>query len=516
MNAPGLGDGPPAAENNSAPDDRFVVADNAEWLKRRSIRGSFATVLSQGTKMAIQIGSQVVLARLLFPSEYGLIAMVYPIIALVQVFNDAGLAQAIVQRPTLLQKQVSALFWVNIGISCLLAGLVVVLAPLAAWIYGEPRLILLTIVLGLTLPMIALSIIPGALLSRHMRFGLLARNEVLAMVAGTGVTIVCAMQGLSYWSLVIGQFANAIIGNILIWSASGWLPSWPKLAGSIWGDVKFGANITLSNLATFVTMYVDNMIVGLTTGKIPLGLYDRSYNLVVRPIGQMMMPVSRVALPLLSRLVSEPNEYRLAYIQIFRTIVLVTIPAVLVCISHGATLVSILLGPRWSAAAPIFSWISVGGLTSGIYTSGFWLLISQDRVRELRLLSSIAAGINVVSYLIGAIWGVVSIAIAGSVGFVFLTTPLMLFGATHKGPVRTRDIFWCSAQFAAIGLIDYMVLAISMNRMPLQGISKIFVATATSYCLFLGLSLASKANRQLLRSAVHSLRELHSAWGTVN
>jgi PST family polysaccharide transporter len=502
--------------DNAPSEDPFAVVGDAEGLKRRSVRGSFATVLSQGTKMAIQIGSQIILARLLFPAEYGLIAMAYPIIALVQVFNDAGLAQAIVQRPTLVQKQVSALFWVNIAISCLLACMVALLAPLAAWIYGEPRLILLTVVLGLTLPVTAFSIIPGALLSRHMRFGILARNEVLAMLAGTSVTIVCAMQGLSYWSLVIGQFANATIGNILVWSAGGWLPSWPKLASSVWADVKFGANITLSNLATFVTMSADNMIVGLTTGKVPLGLYDRSYNLVARPIGQMMMPMSRVALPLLSRLTVEPNEYRLAYLQMFRTATLVIIPTMLVCISNGATLVGVLLGSRWSAAAPIFSWISVGGLTSGIYSSGFWLLISQDRARELRILSSLAAGINVLSYLIGAFWGVVGIAIAGSVGFVFLTTPLILFGATRKGPVRTRDIFWCSAQFAAIGLLVYMVLVMGVNRMPLQGISKIFVATLTSYSLFLSLSLTSKANRQLLRSAVHSLRGLHPAWRAVN
>src|SRR6202012_507023 len=189
MNAPSLGDAPPAMDNPS-PDDRFVVAGDAEGLRRRSVRGSFATVLSQGTKMVIQIGSQIVLARLLVPAEYGLIAMAYPVIALVQVFNDAGLGQAVVQRPTLVQKQVSALFWVNVAISCLLACLVALLAPLAAWIYGEPRLVLLTIILGLTLPVTALSIIPGALLSRHMRFGLLARNEVLAMLAGTGVTII--------------------------------------------------------------------------------------------------------------------------------------------------------------------------------------------------------------------------------------------------------------------------------------------------------------------------------------
>ena len=87
---------------------------------------------------------------------------------------------------------------------------------------------------------------------------------------------------------MIGQFANTITANILIWSASSWRPAAPTFNTAVWNDVKFGGNLTVSNLATYMMTAGDNVIVGLTTGKVALGLYDRSYNLVVRPIGQMM------------------------------------------------------------------------------------------------------------------------------------------------------------------------------------------------------------------------------------
>ena len=248
---------------------------------------------------------------------------------------------------------------------------------MAGWIYGEPRVALLIIALGITLPVAAMSITPNALLARHMRFSLLARNEVLSMLVGTIVTIGCALEGFSYWSLVLGTLANAIAGNLLVWSASKWRPTRPKFSASVWSDVKFGGNITLSNLATFVTTSGDNMIVGITTGKVSLGLYDRSYNLVVRPIGQMMAPLSRVAVPWLSRLNGQCLEYRSAYLQMFRTATLLIVPGLLVCITNGTTLISIFLGSRWSAAAPIFSWICVGGLTSGIYQSAFGYLFHR-------------------------------------------------------------------------------------------------------------------------------------------
>ena len=86
--------------------DPFAVKGGQGGLKRQSLRGSLATVVAQGIKMVIQIGSQIALARLLFPAEYGLVAMAYPVVAFVQVFNDVGLGQAIVQRPVLQQEQV--------------------------------------------------------------------------------------------------------------------------------------------------------------------------------------------------------------------------------------------------------------------------------------------------------------------------------------------------------------------------------------------------------------------------
>lgn len=490
------------------PADLFAVKGVERGLKRQSLHGSLAIFLAQAIKTVIQIGSQVVLARLLFPAEYGLVAMAYPVVAFLQVFNDIGLGQAIVQRPVLEQGKVSALFWLNLGVSCLLGLSVVAVSPLAAWAYGEHRLILLLGILSVTLPIAGAAIVPGALLARQMRFVLTARNEIIAASCGAAITIICALKGFSYWSLVAGQLTNQVVNNILAWVAAGWRPSRPQRFTAIWNDVKFGANIALSNFCTFITTSADTVIVGLAAGKVALGLYDRSYNLLVRPIGQLMSPVSRIAVPLLSRLVDEPDKYRTAYLQIVRTATVLLMPALLVCISNATTLIQVLLGPRWIAAAPIFSWLSVGGLTSGVYASTFWLLISQDRARELRDLALLAAVINVVSYLLGAHWGVIGIAIAASLSFVFLTTPLLLFGATRHGPVRRRDILSFGMPFIFAGAFAYAVLAFGLRQMPLQGVLRLVVVTLISYVLATALCLIAPENRRLLGTMTRLLRDL--------
>src|SRR3954451_9773176 len=142
--------------------DPLATQSDLESLARRTVLGSFAAVLSQIAKLAIQLSGQMVLARMLFPSDFGLVAMALPLTNLVQIFNDIGLGHAIVQRQRLEQARVSALFWVNMMLSCMSACTVAAMAPVAAWLYGEPRITDIVLVMSMLLPLSALGIHPTA------------------------------------------------------------------------------------------------------------------------------------------------------------------------------------------------------------------------------------------------------------------------------------------------------------------------------------------------------------------
>ena len=464
--------------------DHFSVPFSKDSLKGRSIRGSLIIGLGQIFKTVLSIGSQVILARLLFPADFGLIAMVYPVIAFIQVFNDLGFGQVIIQRPVLEQMRVSALFWANLTISCALALTVMLLSPTVAWLYGEPRVTGILVFLALILPVAALGIHPVALLTRQMEFEVLARNEVAASIIGVTVTVLAAWLGMSYWSLVLGQLCITIAGDTFGWMACKWRPSRPSRHGDAWTDLKFGGNITGANIASYITTSSDNIIIGAINGKVALGLYDRSYRLVVQPIGQMISPISRVALPLLSRLVESPDEYRTAYLRIVRVLILFTIPGMLVCIVNASTMINVLLGDRWVNAVPIFAWICVGGLTSALYTSLVWLFISQGRTGDMRNYLALASLLNLASYIIGAFWGIVAVAASAACVFVLITTPLVLFGATRSGPVRLGEIGAIIFTFATEGALVYMILLFQSSTSPLSGLSQIIAATFVAYGVF--------------------------------
>src|ERR1700760_4430051 len=126
--------------------------------------------------------------------------------------------------------------------------------------------------------------------------------------------------------------------------------------------MRFGANLTLGKVATYFSMTADNMIVGARSGKVQLGLYDRSYMLTVGPLNQLLAPVSQISVPLLSRLQDKPELYKTSYNHMLRMALALTMPAMLFCVMMSNKLVPLILGPKWTLAAPIFRWVCFGGL----------------------------------------------------------------------------------------------------------------------------------------------------------
>ena len=276
----------------------------------------------------------------------------------------------------------------------------------------------------------------------------------------------------------------------------------------MWRDIRFGANITGANIATFITSSGDNLIIGAINGKMALGLYDRSYRLAVQPLGQMLSPISSVALPHLSRLQSDPDEYRQVYLDFVRIILLLNVPTMLVCIWNAREIVMLLLGPRWAMASLPFAWISVGGLLSGLYSSLPWLFISQARTLAMRRYMSAAAIFNMTSFAVGAIWGVVGVAACAAIVFVIVTVPMVGYGATRSGPVDLADIGRCCLPHVAAGAIVSILFAMARRYWPgsERDIAGLAGSVIVAYGVFLVAALMMPRERQLLRFCIGRMR----------
>ena len=197
-----------------------LVAD----LKGRSLRGGAFTLFGQGAQFVIQTVSTVVLARLLTPSAFGLVAMVSAITGFLVIFQSLGLSTATIQKADISHDEVTALFWINIGVSFALAMVVVAIAPLLALFYHEPKLVGITMVTSLGFIFGGLGVQHQAILQRQMRFRALALINLASYAAGVAVAIVMALEGAGYWALVALPLVPNAATTAAWWVACRWRP----------------------------------------------------------------------------------------------------------------------------------------------------------------------------------------------------------------------------------------------------------------------------------------------------
>src|SRR5215475_3223108 len=171
-------------------------------LKRHTIMGGAIMISAQAAKFVLNLGSTVILARLLTPRDFGLVAMVTAVTGFVAIFRHAGLATPTVQREHITHAQVSNLFWINLGVSALCAIIVAALSPLMARFYHDARITYITLALSTVFLIGGFRVQHLALLKRQMRFKAIALIEVGSMAVGVFVGVVMALLHYRYWSLV--------------------------------------------------------------------------------------------------------------------------------------------------------------------------------------------------------------------------------------------------------------------------------------------------------------------------
>ena len=435
-------------------------------LKRASIRGAALTFVSQGVRFATQFGAQIVLAHWLLPAQFGLVAMAAPVLSLVQVFNDLGLSQATIQRDSISHDELSALFWINLGVSLALASAVALAAPLVATFYQQPALTPIVTVLGALLLLSGAASQQIALMNRHMRFGALAWIDIACAAAAAITGLSAAVAGLGSWSLVLMQAVNSATILALAWLLSDWTPSWPRRGTGVASLLRTGGHLTGYNILTYLEMNLSTILIGRLYGSTAVGLYDRAFRLVIVPWWQVTLPIERVAVSLLSRLARSPAAYASAHAQMHQALLLMTGPGLIWAAAQSADLVPLLLGRPWASAAPIFGWLALATVPGPFGAAAYWLFVSQGRAREQLHYGLVGAVALLASVLAGIHWGPLGVARAYA-AFAPLIAGIPVWGATRQGPVRLGRMLRAAAP-VLVGLLAAasLQLLVQASRIP--------------------------------------------------
>jgi O-antigen/teichoic acid export membrane protein len=480
--------------------DRYFRTDHLMAdLRGRSVRGGAVTLSAQAVKFVLQLGSTALLARLLTPADFGLVAMVAAFTGFVSLFKDLGLSMATVQRAEITHEQVSILFWINVALSMLLMGVAAAIAPAVAWFYGEPRLTWIMLAVAGTFIFGGLSAQHIALLRRQMRFAALAAIEIGSMTAGIAVAILMAWRGFGYWSLVAMGAASVAATMGLCWALSGWSPGWPSRHSGVMPMLKFGGHLTGFNLLNYANRNADNVLIGWGLGAGLLGIYSKAYALLLLPILQLNAPIAAVALPALSRLQSEPRRYRRYYLQALQIMVVAGIPLVAFAFSDAELLIQCVLGDQWLAAVPVFRCLAPAAFFGTFNIAAGWVFVSLGRSDRLLRWGLISTPVTLLGFLIGLQWGVLGVAAAFSLTYCALQ-PFMIAYAYRSSPLRMTDliqVLWRPALMSAIAGLALWILPTDVLHIS-SGVRLLMDAAIFAGC-FLAAALLTPGGIALLQ-----------------
>jgi O-antigen/teichoic acid export membrane protein len=422
--------------NRRALATEHLVAD----LSRGTARGGAIAVSAQVIRMALQLVTMMILARVLAPADFGLVAMAAAVTGFVGMFTDFGLSMATVQREKLDQDTVSALFLMNLAMGMLMTVAVIALAPAAAWFFGDPRVRWVVTALALPIPLLAASRQHASLLQRGMRWLAIELTAIAAQLVAAMVAILIAWRtDLGYWALVVQAWVGAALTLTLLWSVCPWRPSKVRDWSRARPALRFGLHLTGFQLLNYCNRQSDNVLIGWRWGAAEPGQYTRAYALLMLPLQLINGPVGSAVVPALSRIQSDPERWRRAYLEALGMIVLPSAGITAVLIATAKPLVGLLYGPGWSETASIFAILAISMLASTPMNATGWIYISLARTKRMFQWSLIRTPLTVAAFLVGLPFGGLGVAVAYTCVVIATFLPGLAF-ATRGSPIGVRQM----------------------------------------------------------------------------
>ena len=463
---------------------RFAGDVTSESLRGRSLRSGAVTVANQAARFALRMVATMVLARLLTPGDFGVVAMVGSLVGFVGMFREFGLSMAIVQKPTLSAAELNAVFWVNLLLGAVVSLLLFAAAPAVAAFYGRPETLAITRAFAGMGLVGSLGTQHYALLQRWMRFGAIAGRDLLASTVGLIAGILAALAGAGFWSLVIMEAAGTVAGTGFLWWRAGWLPGLPRPASGVRELLQFGGAMTLSNLLTYANHNLDNVLLGRFLGETAVGFYSRAQGLLNRPLEQVLPPIMNVATPLLSRLAPDAPRFRRAALRLTELVCFGGCFLAVVIIPAADWIVRLVLGPQWMAAVPVFRVLSVFSLLEPLAWILGLVLITYGRPGAMATWRAVTFGVVAVAFLGGMRWGVVGVAAGYMLSGVATRIWLVFFVGRRVG-IAVRDFVAACLPFVAVagavagGLV--LLRQVWDPGHPVWGLAAVTAAAAVLY-----------------------------------
>jgi O-antigen/teichoic acid export membrane protein len=356
----------------------------------------------QGGQYAITTLVTFVLAAVLGPSDFGLVAMALVYLLFIQMVLRQGMVPALVQRRELDTRHVNSAFWLIMGTGVVLTAVSLLLSGWWSDVNRTPELETVINVMSVLIPLQALVVVQEALLSRHMDFrGLAMRTNASALIGGV-VGLVMAFTGFGVWALVAMHVVKSVVDVVVLWTLSDWRPTWSFAPEAAREMLAFSSAAALGSLGSFASSRADALLIGVFFGPTVVGLYRLAQRLVELVTYFTTSALQAVSLPELSRVQGDPQRLSERIMMIIQSAALVALPP-LGLLAGSSGVIMQLLGDEWEPATSALSVLCVVGsvVTLTIFTGPILMAVGQPRL--FAVVTWLSAGFSVGSFLLAGL-----------------------------------------------------------------------------------------------------------------
>ncbi|MGB3640186.1 MAG: lipopolysaccharide biosynthesis protein [Rivularia sp. (in: cyanobacteria)] len=482
-------------------------------LKRRSLLSGLINFAAQPIKLVLGIGSTAILARILTPGDFGLVAMVAPLLAFADSLSNFGLETATVQREELDNEQLSLSFWLSLKVNAVIIGLMVIMAPILAHFYGKQELIGITLLMTFGFLAVCLTFVHKSLLKRQMRFGVLTIIEVISQVVAAGSAIFAAYKGWSYWALVLQLVVMQLIQSISYLIICPWLPEKQikseKSNVNLQAMLSYGAHLTGFRFLMRIGMQLDRILVGYLSGATALGLYQVAYKWSYFSFEQVYFPLFDVAVSSFSRTLHDTNRYRSYCRKGLMLLFALCMPALAFSFVDARNILLLLLGNQWLEAVSLFRVLSVAVFVGSMYRVTKWLYVSAGQTQQQFRWALIHTPIVIIGVVIGSQWGAFGVAAGYTTAICLLTYPSVAF-CLKTSPLTGKD-FLAAVGCPAFSSISAAVL-LYLCKQVLPSFNNLIITLLVSFTIFsltyILLWLVLPGGRKAIVEILQNLRQL--------
>ena len=379
----------------------------AQDLKTKTISGMIWSAVQKFGNMGISFVSNIVLARMLTPEDYGCIGMLAIFIVVSNTFVDGGFGSALIQKKDPTQEDYSTIFWWNIFISSVLYGVLYLSAPFIAEFYHMELLSSILRVQGIVLIINSLNIIQTNQLRKQLKFKRLANVTIIAHIIAAVSAIILAWKGWGVWALVAQQIIASSFISILLWILNKWMPDFSFSKESFKQLFSFGSFILISNLINTFCNNIQGLLIGRFFSPAVMGYYTQAHKLEAIASQSFSSVVDQVSYPVLSKFQNDNNVLKSVLQRLLVSLSFVTFPMMLILILVAEPLILLLYGEQWLNSVPYFQILCVAGIAICLQGILYYAVASKGKSKDLFVWTIIKRSVGLLAMVIGmSLWNV--------------------------------------------------------------------------------------------------------------